>query len=1004
MSVKHHRDIGLKWRYRCFVPICSSCGQDNPEGFRFCGTCGAELAETSPSREVRKTVTVLFCDVSGSTAMGERLDPESTRRVMSRYFEAMRQAIERHGGSVEKFIGDAVMAVFGVPVVHEDDALRAVRAAADMRAGLARLNDELERDWGVRIESRIGVNTGEVVAGEGEALAVGDAVNVAARLEQGAAPGETLLGESTQRLVRDSVETEPLEPLVVKGKSEPVRAFRLVGLVEGAEFITRHLDSPLVGRENELAQLQRAFDHAVSDRVAYQFTLLGPAGIGKSRLIRELHDRVDATLLSGRCLPYGDGITYWPLVEIEQLASEIDFDANRDEIALQTRRILERLAHEKPLVVVFDDLQWGEPTFLDLVDHVTDLARDAPILLVCVARPDLLDGRPGWGGGKLNATTMLLDALTEDESAQLVDNVLSSSVDEHVKQQIASAAEGNPLFVEEMLAMVAENGNGDLAIPPTIQALLAARLDRLVPDERTAIECAAIQGQEFDHYALARLVPEALSGRLVGIQQSLIRKDLIRPAGEDTYRFKHLLLRDAAYESLPKEQRAHLHERFAQWLEVAVPEVEEIRGYHLEQAYRYRAELGPVDERALELARRASTLLATAGLRASHRADVPATIHLLDRAVSLLPDGDREAVALYPDLGTALMESGDLRRPEQLFRDAERLGDDATALRARLELIWLDLARGAPMAEAVGLLQATVDEAERIGEEAILAEALGHEGTLQMWVGDNEEAERLLRRSLEHANAVDDHRLRSEAIRWIALVMLWGATPVDVALAQSRAFAQATDLGQMARAELLVVEGTLLGLTGEFEQGRQLAATGRDALLELGQRVQYASIAQLSATIELLAEDTEAAEHMLREAHEILTPSGERGYLSTVSAFLALALAKQGRDTEAEDFAETARRIGAEDDRVTQLYWRIAEAQVAASRDQLDVARRLAHEALELVLGYQSFDGPLAAVEVAEYLDPDDSRTILERAVRGATAKGNVVTATRAHERLAALP
>ena len=228
-----------------------------------------------------------------------------------------------------------------------------------------------------------------------------------------------------------------------------------------------------------------------------------------------------------------------------------------------------------------------------------------------------------------------------------------------------------------------------------------------------------------------------------------------------------------------------------QWLEVAVPEVEEIRGYHLEQAYRYRAELGPVDERALELARRASTLLAAAGRRAAHRADVPATINLLERAVSLLPDGDPEAVAIYPDLGTALMESGDLRRPEQLFRDAERLGDETTALRARLERIWLDLYRGAPMAEAVGLLERTIEEAERIGDEAILAEALGHLGTLQMWLGDNEEAERLLRRSLEHADAVGNHRLRSEAMRWIALVMLWGSTPVDEALQQCRAFAQA---------------------------------------------------------------------------------------------------------------------------------------------------------------------------------------------------------------------
>ena len=591
---------------------CPSCGQENPEGFRFCGACGTELAAVSTPREVRKTVTVLFCDVTGSTAMGERLDPESTRRVMARYFDAMRAAIERHGGTVEKFIGDAVMAVFGVPVVHEDDALRAVRAATDMRRALDELNDELERDWGVRIESRIGVNTGEVVAGEGDSLATGDAVNVAARLEQAAAPGETLLGDATYRLVRGAVTAEAIESVVAKGKSEPVRAFRLTGLVEGAEFITRRLDSPLVGRENELAQLQRAFDHAVSERVAYLFTLLGPAGIGKSRLVRELHDRVDARLLAGRCLPYGEGITYWPLAEIAPLAEEIDFDANRDEIALQTRRILERLARERPLIVVFDDLQWAEPTFLDLIDHVSDLARDAPMLLLCVARPDLLDARPGWGGGKLNATTMLLEALSADEAAQLVDNLLQRENAE-MRTRITAAAEGNPLYLEEMLAMVLENeGNGGVAVPPTIQALLAARLDRLAADERTAVECAAVQGQEFQHGALATLVPGPIAGRLAEIQQALVRKDLVRPAGDDTFRFKHLLLRDAAYEALPKEQRADLHERFAAWLEESAAELQEIRGYHLEQAYLYRTALGPADDRVQELARRASKVLAAA--------------------------------------------------------------------------------------------------------------------------------------------------------------------------------------------------------------------------------------------------------------------------------------------------------------------------------------------------------------------------------------------------------
>ena len=987
------------------MPICASCGQDNPEGFRFCGNCGAELAGAPPSREVRKTVTVLFCDVSGSTAMGERLDPESTRRVMSRYFEAMREAIERHGGTVEKFIGDAVMAVFGVPVVHEDDALRAVRAAVDMRAALGDLNDELDRDWGVTIESRIGVNTGEVVAGEGDSLTTGDAVNVAARLEQGAAPGETLLGETTYRLLRGAVRADPVEPLDAKGKSEPVVAVRLAGLVEGADFITRHLDSPLVGRENELAQLQRAYDHAVAERVAYQFTLLGPAGIGKSRLVRELEDRVDATVLSGRCLPYGEGITYWPLAEIEPIAREIDFGANRDEIALQTRRVLERMARERPLVVVLDDLQWAEQTFLDLIDHVSDLARDAPMLLLCIARPDLLDIRAGWGGGKLNATTMLLEALTEGEAEELVDNVLRIRIDAAMKKRIATAAEGNPLFVEEMLAMVVENGDAEIAVPPTIQALLASRLDRLAADERTAVECAAVQGQEFRQDALADLVPEALVGRLIELQQSLVRKDVVRPIGEVTFRFKHLLLRDAAYEALPKEQRAELHERFADWLESTTPELEEIRGYHLEQAYRYRGELGPVDEAGLALARRASALLAAAGRRAQDRADAPATTNLLDRAVRLLPDGDPEAVALLPDLGSAIADGGDLPRADGVFRTAERLGDERTLLLARQRRVWNDMLRGGVLADAVGPLEETVEEARRLGESAILAEGLMRLGVMASWLGDNGRAEQLLRRSLEHASAEEHSQIASEIVTWLSVVLLWSPMPAEKALAELRRLDGSLPLSHVARGHVHVVEGALLALTGDVEAGRRLAAVGRHEVMELGQKVQYAGLSQPAAIIELLADDAPAAERLLREALEILRQAGERGYLSTASALLGLAVVRQGRFDEGDRLAEESREIGTDDDVITQIYWRLLKALVLAERGDLDEARRLAAEALERTNQTDdSLDVPMVTLELLHIFEPDSRKEILERALAESEAKGNVVSAAQIREKLAALP
>jgi class 3 adenylate cyclase len=983
------------------VERCPACGAENPEGFRFCGSCGTELVAPTAPREVRKTVTVVFCDVSGSTAMGERLDPESTRRVMARYFDAMRAAIERHGGTVEKFIGDAVMAVFGIPVVHEDDALRAVRAAADMRSALSALNESLERDWGVRIESRIGVNTGEVVTGEGDSIATGDAVNVAARLEQGAAPGETLLGEPTQRLVREAVIAEPVAALDAKGKSEPVAAFRLIGLVEGAEFIPRRLDSPLVGRENELAQLQRAYDHAVSERVAYQFTLLGPAGIGKSRLVRELYDRVDATLVAGRCLPYGEGITYWPLAEIEPITSEVDFEANRDEIALHTRRILERLAREQPLVVVFDDLQWAEPTFLDLIDHVTDLSRDAPMLLLCVARPDLLDVRPSWGGGKLNSTTMLLEALTESESGQLVDNLLLTQ-DPAMKERIATAAEGNPLYLEEMLAMVSENRDGDIAVPPTIQALLAARLDRLGPDERTVVESAAVQGQEFRRDALAALLPGPLEDRLGATLQSLVRKDLIRPTEDEAFRFKHLLLRDAAYDALPKEQRADLHERFADWVEGNVPGLEEILGYHLEQAYRHRSELGPIDDRGAALAKRAARLLGAAGRRALGRADIHASTSLLERAIDLLGPEDSEAVALYPELALAISERGDLARAEELLHFAEAAGDEKTRLTARARRTMIEIGRGLDMTTASATLEEMLAQAERLRDPALLAEVLKNSGIVSSWLGDFDTAEVLLRRSLDYAREADDPREIGESIQWWILILLWGPIHVEAALAECRRLAGETT--EARRSRILVAEGVLRGLKGEFDEARELTARGRAIMEELGQTVNMAAISMPVALMEQLAGEPETAERMLREARDLLLAAGERGYLSSVSGVLAGALCDQGRFDEADPIADESRETGAEDDHTTQMYWRAAKARILTARGLREEGAELAAEVVELTRGENGFDAQILLLQMANLLEPDAARAALERAVEASEAKGNLVSAAQARERLAALP
>ena len=542
-------------------------------------------------------------------------------------------------------------------------------------------------------------------------------MNVAARLEQAAEPGTVLIGEETLRLVRDAVVAEPVPPLEVKGKSEPLAAFRLVEVTAGVAGVARRLDSPMVGRERELARLRQTFEAAIADRSCQLFTILGTPGVGKSRLVEEFLGSLGAaTVLRGRCLPYGEGITFFPVGEVvkeaagledfdapeeierkicavlgtdgpacstlAQLFAAAEHDSSVEETFWAIRSFLEAVAQTAPLAVVFDDIHWGEPTFLDLIEHIADWAREAPILVLCLARPELLDERAGWGGGKFNATTILLEPLSEDECGDLIGNMLGrAALPDEARDRILAAAEGTPLFVEEMLSMLIDDGplarvddrwvaTGalvDLRVPPTIQALLAARLDQLTGDERGAIERAAVCGKQFHVGAVAALL-EADGGEVRPTLMSLVRRDLIRPdrsslAGQDAFRFRHQLIRDAAYEAAPKALRAELHERFADWLEgvgeARVEEFEEILAYHLEQAHRLLAALGPLDEAGRELGLRAAGHYAASARRASDRSDDRAAATLFRHAADLLPEGHPDRPRALYDVGRASLRGLD---------------------------------------------------------------------------------------------------------------------------------------------------------------------------------------------------------------------------------------------------------------------------------------------------------------------------------------------------------
>ena len=876
-------------------------------------------------------------------------------------------------------------------------------------------------------------------SGPADRLATGDAVNVAARLEQAAGRGEILLGPETAQLVRDAVETAPTGPLELKGKSEPLVAQRLLDLHEEAPAFERRLDAPLVGRERELRRLREAFAQAADDRSCQLFTILGVAGVGKSRLTAEFVDALeDATVVRGRCLPYGEGITYWPVIEvlkqlptaaelglepaavgaIEQLLGEERALGSSEEIPWAVRKLLETAAESSPVVAVFDDIHWAEQTFLDLLEHVADLSRAAPLLILCLARPELLERRSGWGGGKLNATTLLLEPLSSTQTDELLERLLGEgTLAPDLRQRIREAAEGNPLFVEEMVALVEESGDGEVSVPGTIQALLAARLDQLEPAERGVLERGAIEGRVFHRGAVQALAPEEtqMQSRLSG----LVRKELVRPEkpqlpGEDAYRFRHLLIRDAAYEALPKATRGELHERFAAWLEehgAELVELDEIVGYHLEQAHRYGAELGSADE---ELGRRASARLTAAGRRSLRVGDAAGATHLLRRAVSLAEPSGRVGVELLLELGKALLDRGDLRnaeaRQEEALALARTLDDRAVELRALCELTDLrTITNPSVTAEhALELGSEALRELEPLGDEQALGAAWILIATAENLHGSWAGVESAMEHVAEHARRAGEPRRETEAQLYLGPIIFYGPTPLSTGLPRVQAILESVHGDKWREAWLLRPVAGFYAMQGRFDEARELLARARANLEELGRPLEASTLAFWTGRLELMAGNPAVAERDTRAACENFEARGEKGWLSTMAAILAEALYVQGRLDEAEAAALVGKDRATSDDHDAQALWRWVQAKVIARRGQLDEAERLAREAVEMIDRTDEVNNQAQVrTGLAEVLllaqRPEEAIEVLEQAVTLYERKGNLVMAEKTRALLGGL-
>jgi DNA-binding SARP family transcriptional activator/predicted ATPase len=939
----------------------------------------------------RRLVTVLCVAMQLAPSSGVALDPEAHGVVNEHLVSSLTAVFERHGGKLAASDGEHLMGVFGVATLHEDDALRAARASLEAQEALTAEAGVLPRHFGANLAYRLGLATGEALVGGSGALGFAGDVGVrAVMLAEAAAPGQILISHQTRQLAAGAIETDSAGP----------DRFLLRSAHAGLRPLAVRLDAPLVGRVEETRRLEAAYARTTRERVTMTVTVIGEAGLGKTRLVQEFTGRVgrEAHVFTGRCLPYGEGITFWPLRELirqvgsgddsperikDLLAGEADAAAVAEqlhrafgsgsqgrtaatEIFWAARRLLEALARHRPVLVVFEDLHWAEPTFLDLVESLALGPGRSPIVVVCIARPELLDQRSAWAAETDRSVFIQLRPLGEEPAAALLDSLSAGHrIAPSTRARLIDTAGGNPLYLEQLAVSLSEQSGSDirLALPPTLEALLSARLQRLGPGASSVLVRAAIVGKDFGERETRELLPVEARAPFSRNLQTLVAKGLVQPgpgrSSRQEYSFRHNLILEAVYSSIPKSLRAELHHRYADWLEVSVsnsfPARSEILGYHLEQSVRYRTELWPADPESAALSHRAAGHLETAGYAAHDRGDDVAAVNLLDRTASLLSGDDPVLGRLYTTLGTALIEAGQFEKAKVALDHAQRIttsnGDDRLNAHARVQalVLGLELDPDAAVLEITRALPELRREFDKSLDDLGICRTLQVEAALHWKHARSGAAEHSWERAAEYARKVNDRRQLADILAWLASAALWGPTPAQEGMMRCKEYLSEVGNHPFGKAVILHYLAGLHAMQDDFAAAQATLGSAKSLLDTLGAPI-TASTTQPAALIAMLAGDPATAEKHLRLEYDFLYRMGERRYLPTTAAKLARAIAAQGqgRYDEAIPLIATGRDAAAGEDLVTQALSQGVLARILADRGRRREAEGLARSAAAL--------------------------------------------------------